>query len=130
MTYEKEQKPIYLTRVGRKQEGSDIKLKQTNLLLKKWLYFKNFTYDRLNGAEGKKQLLKSLKILKYRSRISYLILESYYIANSRIGGCLYETQLPLLSKVATLNNMTELAFTEKLVKATKQLKKIMENEGN
>ena len=130
MIYEKEQKPVSISSIGRKQVGSEIKLNKTRLLLKKWIYFENFTDDRLNGAHGKNELLKALEVLETNDQNLYLILESYYITNSRIGGVLYETQLPLLSKVAKLNDMSELQFTKLLTIATKQLKKIMENEGN
>ncbi|MFL2137843.1 hypothetical protein [Desemzia sp. FAM 23991] len=130
MNYNKEGKSKAISRVGRKQSSYDIRLNNTRLLLKKWLYFENFTEDRLNGAEGKSELLKGLEILEAKDQNLYQILESYYITNSKLGGGLYETQLPLLSKVAKLNSISEKEFSTLLIRATQRLKTIMEKEGN
>ncbi|MGE7366424.1 hypothetical protein ACQKKE_07225 [Desemzia incerta] len=130
MNYNKEGKSKAVSRIGRKQSSSDIRLNNTKLLLKKWLYFENFTEDRLNGAEGKSELLKGLEILERSDQNAYQILESYYLINSKIGGGLYETQLPLLSKVAKLHCVSEKEFSTLLIRATQRLKTIMEKEGN
>lgn len=109
---------------------NDIKIKKARLLLQKWLYFENFTDEKLDGAQGKNELLKALDLLEKKNKKLYLLLESYYLTNSRIGGFLYETQLPPISRVASLNGMSEIQFNKLLNIATRKLITIMENEGN